>query len=72
MANKRFKSEALQYTYEQLVGNDPQRQAEVEQEIIHVEAAQLIHDMRAHARDGAEDRCCAEPAARAESGTGGG
>jgi ribosome-binding protein aMBF1 (putative translation factor) len=49
MANKRFKSEALQYTYEQLVGSDPQRQADVEQEIINVEAAQLIHDMRAQA-----------------------
>ncbi len=42
----RFKSEALQHTYEQLVGDDPQRQADVEQEIINVEAAQLIFDMR--------------------------
>jgi ribosome-binding protein aMBF1 (putative translation factor) len=49
VANRRFKSEALQHTYEQLVGDDPQRQAEVEQEIIHVEAAQLIYNMRTQA-----------------------
>lgn len=47
--NKRFKSEALQYTYEQIVGDDPKRQTDIEQEIVNVEAAQLIHEMRTRA-----------------------
>ena len=47
--NKRFKSEALQYAYEQIVGDDPKREADIEQEIVNVEAAQLIHDMRIRA-----------------------
>ena len=43
---KRFQSEALQAAYEQIIGDDRQRQAEFEQELINVEAAQLIYDMR--------------------------
>jgi predicted transcriptional regulator len=47
---KRFQSEALQAAYEEIIGDDQQRQAEVEQELINVEAAQLIYDMRTKAR----------------------
>lgn len=43
---KRFQSEALQSAYEEIIGNDPRRQSEFEQELINVEAAQLIYDMR--------------------------
>jgi ribosome-binding protein aMBF1 (putative translation factor) len=46
---KRFQSEALQAAYAEIVGDDQQRQAEVEQELINVEAAQLIYDMRTNA-----------------------
>ena len=46
---KRFQSEALQVVYEKIVGDDPRRQADFEQEVIHVEAAQLIYDMRTKA-----------------------
>jgi hypothetical protein len=42
---KRFQSETLEVVYEKVVG-DPRRQADLEQEVINVEAAQLIYDMR--------------------------
>ena len=48
-AKKRFQSEALQAAYEEIIGDDPQRQADFEQELINVEAAQLLYDMRAKA-----------------------
>jgi ribosome-binding protein aMBF1 (putative translation factor) len=47
MAIKRFHSEALRYAYDELIGKDPERQASFEQEVVNVQAAQLIHDMRA-------------------------
>jgi ribosome-binding protein aMBF1 (putative translation factor) len=43
---KRFRSAALQIAYDAVIGNDPKRQADFEEELINVEAAQLIHDMR--------------------------
>ena len=46
---KRFRSEALQAAYEEIIGDDPQRQVEFEQELINVQAAQLLYDMRAQA-----------------------
>ena len=53
MSNKRFKSDALQYTYERFAGDDPKRQAEFEQQhedtLIQIDAAQLIYDMRTKA-----------------------
>ena len=39
-------SEALQVAYEEIIGDDRQRQGDYEQELINVEAAQLIYDMR--------------------------
>src|SRR5450432_514476 len=49
MATRRFHSEALRYAYDELIGKDPERQASFEQEVVNVEAAQLIHEMRAKA-----------------------
>jgi ribosome-binding protein aMBF1 (putative translation factor) len=46
---KRFQSEALQVAYEEIIGDDRQRQANFEQELVNVEAAQLIYDMRTKA-----------------------
>jgi ribosome-binding protein aMBF1 (putative translation factor) len=46
---KQFHSEALQSAYEEIIGDDQKRQADFEQEIINVEAAQLIYDMRTRA-----------------------
>src|ERR1700722_13713568 len=46
---KRFQSDALQSVYEEIIGDDQQRQADFEQELINVEAAQLIYDMRTKA-----------------------
>jgi ribosome-binding protein aMBF1 (putative translation factor) len=46
---KRFQSEALQAAYEEIIGDEQQRQADFEQELVNVEAAQLIYDMRTKA-----------------------
>jgi len=46
---KRFQSEALQVAYEEIIGDDRRRQADFEQELVNVEAAQLIYDMRTKA-----------------------
>lgn len=43
---KRFHSAALQHVYEEIVGQDTQRQQAFEQELVNVEAAQLLYDMR--------------------------
>lgn len=43
---KQFRSNALQALYEEIVGDDVERQAMLEQEIVNAEAAQLIYDMR--------------------------
>ncbi len=48
-ANKQFRSAALQEAYEEIIGNDTRRQADFEQELINVEAAQLLSDMRTKA-----------------------
>jgi ribosome-binding protein aMBF1 (putative translation factor) len=41
-----FRSDAVQELYEEVVGDDLERHAMLEQEILNVEAAQLIYDMR--------------------------
>lgn len=52
-SNRRFKSDALQYTYERFVGGDPEQRVEFEQQhedtLIQIDAAQLIYDMRTKA-----------------------
>ena len=50
MSRKRkFKSAAVQELYDELIGSDPSAQEEFEHELVNIEVAQLIHDMRVHA-----------------------
>jgi len=46
---KRFQSAALQEVYQEIVGDDGARQEAFEQELVNVEAAQLLYDMRTKA-----------------------
>ena len=43
---RKFKSAAVQEIYDELIGADPIAQEEFEQELVNIEAAQLIYDMR--------------------------
>jgi ribosome-binding protein aMBF1 (putative translation factor) len=45
----KFKSGAVQELYNELIGSDQSAQEEFEQELINIEVAQLIHDMRTKA-----------------------
>ena len=44
--NKKPKSVALQELYDELIGDDPKKQAEYDETLVNVKAAQLIYDMR--------------------------
>src|SRR5271165_3833551 len=44
--NKKPKSDALHELYDELVGDDPTKQAEYEEGLVNVKAAQLLYDMR--------------------------
>jgi ribosome-binding protein aMBF1 (putative translation factor) len=44
--SQRPKSDALQELYDELIGNDPQKQADYEEALVNVKAAQLLYDMR--------------------------
>jgi ribosome-binding protein aMBF1 (putative translation factor) len=44
--NRKPKSEALQELYDELIGNDPKKQAAYEEALVNVKAAQLLYDMR--------------------------
>jgi ribosome-binding protein aMBF1 (putative translation factor) len=46
---RRFQSPALQEVYQEIVGQDGVRQEAFEQELVNVEAAQLLLDMRTRA-----------------------
>jgi ribosome-binding protein aMBF1 (putative translation factor) len=46
---KRFQSTALQEVYQEIVGEDGAKQEAFEQELVNVEAAQLLYDMRTKA-----------------------
>ena len=46
---KRFQSAALREVYREIVGDDRARQEAFEQELVSVEAAQLLYDMRTKA-----------------------
>ncbi len=48
-STKRFHSEALQYTYDKFIGNDPEQVAAYEQDLICIEVAKRIYDLRAKA-----------------------
>ena len=45
-AKTRFKSAAIQELYDEFIGGDQSAQEEFEQELVNIEVAQLIHDMR--------------------------
>ncbi len=47
--SRKPKSEALQELYEELVGDDPKKQALYERDLVDIKAAQLIYDMRTSA-----------------------
>jgi ribosome-binding protein aMBF1 (putative translation factor) len=46
---KRFQSAPLQEVHQEIVGDDGARQEAFEQELVNVEAAQLLYDMRTKA-----------------------
>jgi ribosome-binding protein aMBF1 (putative translation factor) len=46
---RKFKSAAVQELYDELIGSDQSAQEEFEQELVNIEVAQLIHDMRTKA-----------------------
>jgi ribosome-binding protein aMBF1 (putative translation factor) len=46
---KRLQSAALREVYDEIVGRDRVKQAAFEQELVNVEAAQLLYDMRTKA-----------------------
>jgi ribosome-binding protein aMBF1 (putative translation factor) len=48
-ARKMFHSDALQYTYDRFIGNDPEQIASYEQELINLEVAQRLYDLRTKA-----------------------
>ena len=50
MSRKRkFRSAAVQELYDETIGDDPAAQEEFEEELVNIEVAQLIHDMRTKA-----------------------
>jgi len=49
MKKRKFKSAALQWTYDRHIGNDPKRAEEYEQEVLNVEIAQKIYGLRTKA-----------------------
>jgi len=48
-AKKKFHSAALQYTYDTFIGNDPERVASYEEEVINLEVSKLLYDLRTKA-----------------------
>jgi ribosome-binding protein aMBF1 (putative translation factor) len=46
---RKFRSAAVQELYDETIGDDPAAQEEFEEELVNIEAAQLIHDMRTKA-----------------------
>ena len=50
MSRKRkFRSAAVQELYDETIGDDPAAQEEFEEELVNIEVAQLIHEMRTKA-----------------------
>ena len=45
-AKRKFKSAAIQELYDEFIGGDQAAQEEFEQELVNIEVAQLIYDMR--------------------------
>ncbi len=49
MKKRKFKSAALQWTYDRYIGKDQKRVEEYEQEVLNAEIARKIHDLRTKA-----------------------
>ena len=49
VSKRKFKSAAVQELYNEVVGSDQAAQEEFEQELVNIEVAQLLHDMRTRA-----------------------
>ena len=49
LGKRKFSSAAVQELYDEVVGNDPSARDEFEQELVNIEVAQSIHDMRTRA-----------------------
>jgi DNA-binding XRE family transcriptional regulator len=49
MKKRRFKSAALQWTYDRHIGTNPKRVEEYEQELLNAEIARKIYDLRTKA-----------------------
>jgi len=58
---RKFNSAAVQALYNEFVGSDPSARDEFEQELVNIEVARLIHDMRPGAAIGASHRHGIEP-----------
>lgn len=48
-AGRKSHSDALQYTYDKHIGNDPEQIASYEQELINIEVAKRLYDLRTKA-----------------------
>jgi|HubBroStandDraft_1064217.scaffolds.fasta_scaffold291811_2 ribosome-binding protein aMBF1 (putative translation factor) len=46
LSSGEFRSDALHELYEEVIGDNPERRAMLDQEILNVEVAQAIYDMR--------------------------
>ena len=46
LGKREFNSAAVQELYDEVVGSDPSDRDKFEQELVNIEVAQLIHDMR--------------------------
>ncbi len=49
MKKRKFKSAALQWTYDRYIGNDPEHMREYEEELLNAEIARKIYDLRTKA-----------------------
>ena|SRR5664279_2082335 len=47
--SRKPKSDALRELYDELIGDDPKKQADYEEALVNVKAAQLLYDMRTKA-----------------------
>lgn len=48
-SKRKFRSPALQYTYDRFIGHDPKLAAEFEEEVINADIARKIYDLRTKA-----------------------
>ena len=56
-AKKTFQSDALQYTHDRYIGNDPEQVAAYEQELTNIEVAKRLYDLRTKAALSQRELC---------------